>query len=544
MTTNLPRNEEGKILLGDIPVGEAKTFDVVFNPPEDTEFGYHDDYIILKGTNSEQEFRVNLYALVTSNLKGSVQFHVTNILGQDVEEATIRMRNTAIREDITPVKTDANGEVVVTGLQEGKWSWQVVASGHSSLSGLVTVVADQIVLVDPMLSRSLVTINFIVEPVPFTDRYEIKIEQTFETHVPVPVLVVDPSYVEFKNVTPGFEVNFLVTVTNYGLVKLHDLTISSDDDGTATLEPLISYVPELAAMQSMEIPYRLTYYGEEEPAPLLATFSRQMSSSDSGSSKSGDGAGDWLANCLFGGKDFAKGLAALASKFGGFAVCGADNTTKLKVAAGLLALGQTISLSELGAISSIIGCALAELFGTFDMDWGEMVGEGTSYLTPTNDSPINPPCFVAGTPILMADGSTKPIEEIHVGDKVMAFNGESDRVKRLHKRESDHVREIWYYAKGGESRRLETTDGHLFWVDGKEWTPARKVEIGDCLMTVKSDKCKVVRNERFSRTVRVYNFDVDTYRSYFAGGVLVHERCGMMKEDPVKMILPKSRKTG
>jgi hypothetical protein len=34
-------------------------------------------------------------------------------------------------------------------------------------------------------------------------------------------------------------------------------------------------------------------------------------------------------------------------------------------------------------------------------------------------------CFVAGTPILMADGKTKPIEQIEVGDKIAAFD-ESD----------------------------------------------------------------------------------------------------------------------
>ena len=139
---------------------------------------------------------------------------------------------------------------------------------------------------------------------------------------------------------------------------------------------------------------------------------------------------------------------------------------------------------------------------------------------------------------MMADGSTKPIEAVKVGDQVIAFNGKFDRVKRLHKQDSDHVREIWYGAGEGQLRRLETTDGHLFWVEGKEWIPARKVEIGDKLMPLDGARWKVVRNERFKRRVKVYNFDVDNYRSYFAGGVLVHERCGMMEEDPVKKMLP------
>lgn len=91
-------------------------------------------------------------------------------------------------------------------------------------------------------------------------------------------------------------------------------------------------------------------------------------------------------------------------------------------------------------------------------------------------------------------------------------------------------------------RSLETTDEHLFWVEGKEWIPARKVEIGDNLIAPEGEPWKVVRNERFNRPVRVFNFDVEKYRTYFANGVLVHERCGTLKDDPVKMMLPASGK--
>lgn len=35
-------------------------------------------------------------------------------------------------------------------------------------------------------------------------------------------------------------------------------------------------------------------------------------------------------------------------------------------------------------------------------------------------------CFAAGTPIEMADGTTKPIEDVRLGDKVMAFDGDAN----------------------------------------------------------------------------------------------------------------------
>src|SRR5262245_9261458 len=59
----------------------------------------------------------------------------------------------------------------------------------------------------------------------------------------------------------------------------------------------------------------------------------------------------------------------------------------------------------------------------------------------TCDCPIEPGpgggCFLAGTRITMADGTKKPIEEIEVGDVVLAYDKASgemkpDPVKRLH----------------------------------------------------------------------------------------------------------------
>jgi len=542
MTTNLPADEQGKFMIGDIPVGGTKTVDVVFMPPDDTEFGYHQDKIILKGTNSELEFEINLYAMVTSNLKGSVQFFVSNILGQEVEDATIRMRNTAIHEEITPVKTDANGEVLVTDLQEGEWSWQVVAAGHTTTAGTVTVIADQVVLVEPLLYRNLVTINFTVEPVPFTDQYEITIEQTFETHVPVPVLVVDPPYLEFSEVKPGFEANFMVRVKNEGLININDLTITPGVASWGLLEPLITYLPELRAMEEIYIPYRVTYYGEEVPPPEQTQTLVKSSSLPSPTFDT-----DAYADCITGGfGGLADALKGLNSALQGDSFCSsaADRRFGFKAIAVLsigIHLYNAVSMftSPVSFIGNLISCAVQQFIG--------VGGEPVRYGGPGSYGVWGPGgwiCFAAKTRITMADGSIKPIQDIRSGDRVIAFNGKPNRVKRVYSRMSDHIREIWYQSGDGDVKRLETTDEHLFWVNNKEWIPARKLKAGNFLMTKDKEKYTIERNERFSRPVKVYNFDVDKYRSYFAGEILVHERCGAMEEDPVQREFSESTNTG
>ena len=70
-------------------------------------------------------------------------------------------------------------------------------------------------------------------------------------------------------------------------------------------------------------------------------------------------------------------------------------------------------------------------------------------------------CFSAGTPILSADGATRPIEDIAIGDRVLAFDPRDPadalkpaRVTRLFR----NVTEEWLVLDNG----LTVTPGHLF----------------------------------------------------------------------------------
>lgn len=509
MTTNLPNNETKQITIADLHVGDTFTFDVIFMPPEDTFFGYHEDKIVIKGSNADQTFDIRLFAMITSNLNGSSLFKVTNILGQKVENARIFLRNTAIQKDFEPVRTNDKGEAHITDLQEGKWSWKVVASGHTSKAGVVNIGADQEQLVEIMLSRSLVTINFTVAPVPFTDRYEVKIEQTFETHVPAGVLVLDPPKKDFVNVRPDFQADFIVKVKNYGLIKIHDLNIDTAQTSWGLLEPLISYVPELGAMEEMDVPYRLVYYGDD--------LSRKRF--DTGN----------YADCVTGGfAELAEGLLGLNSAFRGRTFC--YGGAGLGVANGLI-VGITL-YNAVGMITSpvsFIGNAISCFAQQFVQAGSDGGGIGPS-TRPGQRLTGDFPCFTPDTLIYMADGSQKEIKNIQVGEWVLAYNGKRDQVKKMYTKESDHIREIWYMNDKGLVKRIQSTDDHLFWVNNQDWMPARKIMADAVLMSSDGNHWKVIKNERFPGKYLVYNFDVMHYRSYFANGVLVHERCGVLND--------------
>src|SRR5690606_38065670 len=130
----------------------------------------------------------NLFATVTSEEKGAVLFDVTNTFGQPVPNSSIWLRNTTLGNEVGPLQTDVNGQVLVPDLMEGEWQWKTQTAGHGATQGVVTVIPDQTVSVETEIMVSMVTVKFSVVPVPFTDYYEIKIEQTFQTRTPIPNL--------------------------------------------------------------------------------------------------------------------------------------------------------------------------------------------------------------------------------------------------------------------------------------------------------------------------------------------------------------------
>ena len=140
-------------------------------------------------------------------------------------------------------------------------------------------------------------------------------------------------------------------------------------------------------------------------------------------------------------------------------------------------------------------------------------------------------CFVAGTPVTMADGSVKAIERIVAGEEVLTFDETTHalvagRVQRAVVRPSaDHLVSI-----NGE---LVATDNHPFHTK-RGWVRAGELRIGDGLVRVRGldatdfrpglEPAEVRELVMQPGTVTTYNLDVAGSHSYFAGGLLVHDR--------------------
>ena len=150
---------------------------------------------------------------------------------------------------------------------------------------------------------------------------------------------------------------------------------------------------------------------------------------------------------------------------------------------------------------------------------------------------VRPNSFVAGTPVLMADGSTKPIEDVKSGDVVQSADpttGTAGPREVTEVRDKSSWRTLVTVTvdvdgpNGTSTEVITSTDEHPFWVDGEvgTWRNAVDLKPGDSLVTADGSKFAVVSTTTRTEYRKVYNLTVDGLHTYYvlAGSVpiLVH----------------------
>ncbi|MGW0998330.1 golvesin C-terminal-like domain-containing protein [Streptomyces sp. NPDC002523] len=170
--------------------------------------------------------------------------------------------------------------------------------------------------------------------------------------------------------------------------------------------------------------------------------------------------------------------------------------------------------------------------------------------TSTPDKPAAPSCkansFPSGTPVLMADGATRPIEELRAGDEVKATDVESGDTRTrtvTHTRTTvgeKHLVTLTLKAQDGDhgtgaTGKLTATDNHEFWLpEPGKWAEAGKLQRGQWLQTSAGTWVQITAVEHHTAHRRVHNLTVDGVHDFYviAGGldVLVHNQCGTKVE--------------
>ncbi|GAA2786601.1 hypothetical protein GCM10010521_75520 [Streptomyces rameus] len=144
------------------------------------------------------------------------------------------------------------------------------------------------------------------------------------------------------------------------------------------------------------------------------------------------------------------------------------------------------------------------------------------------------PCsFDPDTPVLLTDGTSKPINKVKPGDQVESGDPESGKHKGSRKvtatfvNHDDDLIDVQVEDLAGETRTLRTTSLHPFWDDTTHtWVQAGKLKPGHMLNTASDKHVRITAVKVRAGSADIYNLTVSGLHTYYvlAGDtpVLVH----------------------
>lgn len=137
-------------------------------------------------------------------------------------------------------------------------------------------------------------------------------------------------------------------------------------------------------------------------------------------------------------------------------------------------------------------------------------------------------CFLAGTQVLMADGSKKSIEKIAAGDRILTFASERDGrlVAASVEKTFRHVVEEYLII----NNFLRVTPEHRVFVNGG-WQMIGEARVGDRLRGANGEAVEIETIRRVKASVPVYNLMVSGLHTYIADDVYVHNDKGGARSD-------------
>ncbi|GGT30330.1 MULTISPECIES: polymorphic toxin-type HINT domain-containing protein [Streptomyces] len=194
-----------------------------------------------------------------------------------------------------------------------------------------------------------------------------------------------------------------------------------------------------------------------------------------------------------------------------------------------LATGEELSVTD-RALGALVVLRWARNGGTLTADAIRAARKGDRIAGCFNS-------FPAGTPVLMADGAARPIEQVRPGDAVLATDPESGVTSprpveaTIHTPDDIDFTGITLSADAGRGT-LTSTDHHPFWSENRrQWTDAADLNSGDTLRTSDGAAVAIEKVVHWKELRGAYNLTVNGLHTYYvlagATPVLVHNSNGL-----------------
>lgn len=257
--------------LGSVEVGAKRSIDLNIAPDAQVAEGVYQLVLRVSGSNlSAQD--INVFVSVTQSGQGNVLFKAADIytatrdkngnLIPGVNGARVFLQNEAVVSQTYEMATDAYGEAFFQNLPAGSYRFKVSAQNHQDTTGRVSIQPGLTANQSVFLEYTLISVEWSVREVTIEDRYEIDLNATFETDVPAPVVVLQPTSINLPKMEPGEVFQGELTLTNYGLIRADDVVAHPPSvDGYYKFEFLAQPPTSLEAKQRVRLPYRIIALG-------------------------------------------------------------------------------------------------------------------------------------------------------------------------------------------------------------------------------------------------------------------------------------------
>ncbi|MCF6523101.1 HNH endonuclease [Streptomyces sp. JJ36] len=144
--------------------------------------------------------------------------------------------------------------------------------------------------------------------------------------------------------------------------------------------------------------------------------------------------------------------------------------------------------------------------------------------------------FLPGTRVLLADGTSRPIEEVGLGDEVTVTDPETGKtttrevVGTIVTEDDKHFVDLTVRTDDGSAALISTTT-HPFWAETEEaWVEAGELRPGMLLRTADGTTVEVEEVRHFQKRQRTHDLTVDGVHTYYVGAgtetLLVHNTNG------------------
>jgi hypothetical protein len=267
--------------IASLAPGASAKVTLVLTPPANVNLGVYQGTLVLRSSTASINVPFNFRTVsdATGNLTVSAVDEYTYYASGSpkVAGAQVTVSDPYTGAIVAQGVTDSTGVLVIHGLKEGYYNLTLQADKHLSYHKTIFVNAGSDNPIDAFMARQTVQVSWTVVPTEVQDETRIKIDTTFETNAPIPVVTIDPPLIDLTSMKPGEVRQFDLTATNHGLLAANDAQLVFGTHPNFTITALVSNIGVIPAQSSITIPVLIRRLangplGQDAPCSIGATL--------------------------------------------------------------------------------------------------------------------------------------------------------------------------------------------------------------------------------------------------------------------------------